>query len=143
MPLPPQYRPQIGVNVSELHRKVAQEMYDAGERAWKAKVEAASRHDYAPRDEWYVIARRVRHGLYNVETIEPVLTLGVLKAQGPTAEWATRQLSWVFACTLHRMKFGFDPEKGDWPQQKNAHWTACRERAHNATFKLVETLGER
>lgn len=135
-------RVQVGVNLSEMHRKVAQDMYEAGERALRAKREAAERHDYERREEWYVIARRVRHGLYRAETVEPVLGFGVLSAEGPTAEWATRQLHWKLACELHRTKHDFDPEKGDWASQREQHWKESRERAQKASFYLAETIGE-
>lgn len=142
MPLPLEWRPRIGVDFGAMVKQVATDMEAAGQRGAQLKREKAEQHDYRAKDEWFVIARRLGPREYIAETIEPVLMLGVLKAKGPDAEWATRQLHHMFACALHRAKVDLDVEQGPWSEQRAAHWERCKERAANATFKLVETLGE-
>lgn len=118
----------VGVDISELAGKIAKEMHEAGERAKLEERKRAETHQYAVQEEIYVIGRKIPGG-YTLETVQPIMHLGIVSGRGATLEIAKCELRMNLARLL---------------RQKRAAktWEDARERAAKLNLYVADVLGE-
>lgn len=136
----PKFNVSTGVNFSDVMRNVAKEFYEKGKIAEQQQREADARHQYDKAEEYFVMARRRFDGAYSVETVAPVLNLGMLTARGPSKEGAIAELRMVLAKSLFMRKHCYDVRE---VYDHAKHWDACRMRAAKALFPIADTFGEK
>lgn len=132
-------RPSLGVNISELARKIATDMDRAAQHATRRRLE--NPRPTAFKNELYCIARRRMDGSYELETIEPVTfehserekrsNAGTLKVRAPELESAKREMLFQMARAFYRFKAEPDMQ------------SARRRAREHVTVHVADVLGER